>query len=243
MPAKQNLIGQKFNRLLVISEAQPRNKKTFWLCKCDCGNIIEARADSLKNNRIKSCGCLNQETRSKLGKSHLQDITGQRFGNLVAIKRLDFREDLSSGYTWLCQCDCGNLHQVRINDLKSGNTLSCGCLKESKGEQIICKILEISNIKYEREKTIPELGKLRFDFYLPNFNTFIEFDGPQHYNKKDKYASQTLWNNDKLKNKWCLENNCTLIRIPYSKLLEMQNWSFQELFNPDFKVIQINHYA
>lgn len=45
MPIKQNLIGQKFHRLTVIDSAPSRNKKTYWKCICECGNIIEARAD------------------------------------------------------------------------------------------------------------------------------------------------------------------------------------------------------
>lgn len=70
MPKKENLINKKFNRLLVIEEAPSRNKKTYWKCKCECGTILEVRADALKSGKTKSCGCLNTETRSALGKSH-----------------------------------------------------------------------------------------------------------------------------------------------------------------------------
>ena len=59
MPKKENLLNQKFNRLTVIEEAPSINKKTFWKCKCDCGNILNVRADALKSGKTKSCGCLN----------------------------------------------------------------------------------------------------------------------------------------------------------------------------------------
>jgi len=45
MPRKENLIGKTFNRLTVIKEAPSKNKKTYWICKCECGNIVEVRAD------------------------------------------------------------------------------------------------------------------------------------------------------------------------------------------------------
>lgn len=59
------------------------------------------------------------------------DITGQRFNNLVVIKRVD---NAARGCTvWECLCDCGNITKVRGNNLKSGAVKSCGCKrKESK---------------------------------------------------------------------------------------------------------------
>lgn len=56
------------------------------------------------------------------------DITGQRFGKLVAIKPT--RKGSNGGFYWLCKCDCGNEKEVpRQNLTKSKNpTRSCGCL-------------------------------------------------------------------------------------------------------------------
>lgn len=56
------------------------------------------------------------------------DISGQRFGRLITIKRL-----IPSGETrnkWLCQCDCGNKCLATTSDLRRGKTKSCGCLKK-----------------------------------------------------------------------------------------------------------------
>ena len=64
--------------------------------------------------------------------SKARDLTGQRFGRLIAIKRV---EDYvySSGYKevqWLCKCDCGNEIIVRSKNLtKKKSTQSCGCLQ------------------------------------------------------------------------------------------------------------------
>lgn len=54
------------------------------------------------------------------------DLTGQRFGKLIAIKRAPSRNDR---YTrWICQCDCGNKCEVKTDQLRNGHTTSCGCL-------------------------------------------------------------------------------------------------------------------
>lgn len=57
------------------------------------------------------------------------DLTGQRCGNLVAIKEVD-PWVLPSGRKqrmYFCACDCGNTCTVRVNDFQSGKSTSCGC--------------------------------------------------------------------------------------------------------------------
>ena len=55
------------------------------------------------------------------------DIASQRFGRLIAIRRLN-RIGSTTGYRWLCRCDCGSRAIVTVGRLRSGNTRSCGCL-------------------------------------------------------------------------------------------------------------------
>lgn len=55
----KDLTGMIFNRLTVIERDFNRDTKlVYWNCKCICGNFISARADSLQDDSIKSCGCL-----------------------------------------------------------------------------------------------------------------------------------------------------------------------------------------
>ena len=57
------------------------------------------------------------------------DITGQRFGRLIAIKST--RVQGKQTY-WECMCDCGSVVEISLGNLRSGNTTSCGCaLKDS----------------------------------------------------------------------------------------------------------------
>jgi len=56
------------------------------------------------------------------------DLTGQRFGRLVVTR--DCNSKLTTnGFLWECKCDCGRFVKTRTQNLKTGNTKSCGCLK------------------------------------------------------------------------------------------------------------------
>lgn len=66
-----DLTGQKFERLTVVKRAKGYiGKGSYWHCKCDCGNEIIVRAQSLKDGQTKSCGCLNKELAIKRFTKH-----------------------------------------------------------------------------------------------------------------------------------------------------------------------------
>jgi very-short-patch-repair endonuclease len=86
--------------------------------------------------------------------------------------------------------------------------------KQSNGEKKVEAYLKRKKIKFEMEKTFDWLknkkgNNLRFDFYLPDYNIAIEFDGVFHY------SSARQKSNDRQKNMCCLKNNVNLLRIPY----------------------------
>lgn len=99
----------------------------------------------------------------------------------------------------------------------------CPICRESKGEVKIRKLLIDKNILFVREKTFNDCkGKIRclpFDFYLPNHNLVIEYDGKHHFEIVDAFGGKRGFNdirkNDKIKNNYLLENNIKLLRIPY----------------------------
>lgn len=66
MREKLNLKGKKFNNLTVIKLSKIKTGFTYWECLCDCGNLSIVRGASLKNNSIKSCGCLRNITTHNL---------------------------------------------------------------------------------------------------------------------------------------------------------------------------------
>lgn len=64
---KENIIGKKFNRLLVLEQVDS-NEKHYrkYKCLCECGNITHLRYSAIVNGYTKSCGCLHREVASKV---------------------------------------------------------------------------------------------------------------------------------------------------------------------------------
>lgn len=74
---------------------------------------------------LKLIGCIERaDTMKKI------DLTGQRFGRLVAIKEAG--KDKWGGCLWDCLCDCGDKTIVGVSILKAGQTKSCGCLRKER---------------------------------------------------------------------------------------------------------------
>lgn len=116
-----DITGMRSGRLVAVRPTDQRRRSSIlWLCKCDCGGEVLAEPYKIRNQVISSCGCIRTEKKIK-------DITGQRFGRLVALERLNKKR--GSSFLWRCQCDCGKTVETSANSLLSGNTRSCGCLR------------------------------------------------------------------------------------------------------------------
>ena len=122
-----DLTGQKFGRLTVIRRSSNLNNSTMWDCVCECGNTTTVDASALVTGNTTSCGCYSVEVAS----NNFKDITGVRFGRLVALERNVYKKNSKrSQVTWKCRCDCGNIVDITYDNLSNGNTNSCGCLKK-----------------------------------------------------------------------------------------------------------------
>jgi len=64
----QNIVGQKFGRLVVLEDVGRQNGGVLWLCLCECGKKIKVQAGSLKNGHTQSCGCFNKQRLSETHK-------------------------------------------------------------------------------------------------------------------------------------------------------------------------------
>jgi hypothetical protein len=82
-----------------------------------------------------------------------------------------------------------------------------------------------NNIKFEQQKKFSDAiyeetkGAMRFDFYLPEHNRLIEFDGIQHFKSlggwNDEENLTLVIKRDQIKNEYALSHNIPLVRIPY----------------------------
>lgn len=98
----------------------------------------------------------------------------------------------------------------------------------SYGESFIVDLLNKNNISYETEKTFPELkivSSLRFDFYLPNLNTIIEYHGAQHFDRNNNFYSINLENNDKIKYDYCISNKINIIYFTF-EIKAYKKWGY-----------------
>jgi len=84
--------------------------------------------------------------------------------------------------------------------------------------------LRKNNINFEQQYKFDDCKykyKLKFDFFLKDYNLCIEFDGLQHYKQikrfggADGFAKTKI--KDKIKNNYCLKNNIKMIRIKYNE--------------------------
>ena len=232
--ADKDMIGQKFGKLTDLERIE--NKADIWKCKCDCGSILSIKGSNLKNGNTQSCGCLQKE---KIAKANRKDISGQRFGKLIAL--YDCGEK-NKQRIWFCKCDCGGIVRVKASNLIRGITTSCGCIR-SKGEMKINLLLQENNILFIPQYKVKNFRysdsnrQPSFDFGIidkeENLLYLIEYDGTIHYDvhvggwNTVEYR-KNVKKKDDLKNQFCINNNIPLIRIPY--------WRYDDLCIEDLQL-------
>lgn len=216
---QQDITNQRFGKLIAISSTEKRatNGNIIWKCVCDCGNETYVPISSLKRGHTTSCGCNKEEYL----KSIRLDIVGQKFGELTV--KEEYYSENNKRRMMKCLCSCGNECICSISDLMTQHTMSCGCINKSKGEIYIETVLCDNNIDYITQKRFDGCRNKRhlpFDFYLPNYNICIEYDGIQHYQSIEYWGGeqglQIRKENDRIKTNYCIKNNIRLIRIPYT---------------------------
>lgn len=120
MSKLKDLTGKKFGKLTVLERAESKNGRTYWKCKCDCGNEINVIASNLLRGNTKSCGCSSIEYANK---HKYIDLSGQKFGKLTVIRKTRVKNRNSY---WLCRCECGVEKEISMVALRRGQK-SCGC--------------------------------------------------------------------------------------------------------------------
>lgn len=126
MPAKINLLNQRFGKLLVIEQTnKKKNKSIVWKCKCDCGNIEQFSTKELRNDGVIQCHqCGNHREPKKIKES----LIGKKFNRLTVLEPTKKRS--GGKIVYKCLCQCGNYAYTTKTDLQNGHTQSCGCLKK-----------------------------------------------------------------------------------------------------------------
>lgn len=136
----------------------------------------------------------------------------------------DYINSFTDNLKFVCR-NCGEIFTSQLKHyLQHGGKLCPDCSKTiSVGESKIKEFLERNNISYESEKwfhDLKDVKPLRFDFYLKDMNTMIEFDGVQHFVNKGyfRHSVEQINAHDEMKNEYCKKKGITMIRIPYTKI-------------------------
>ena len=112
MSKLEDLTGQKFGRLTVLGRVQNKiqqngRRRTYWDCKCECGNTVQIAKDSLKSGATKSCGCYQKErvteTHKKYNKYDLSGECGIGYTSNQNVFYFDLEDyDKIKDYCWGC---------------------------------------------------------------------------------------------------------------------------------------------
>ena len=177
---RENIIGQRFNRLVVIEDDGTRSSKgdIKWLCQCDCGNLYHALGYRLRNGRTKSCGCLNDEKRRK----RFKDLSGTETDDF---KILDRAYSKNQRVWWNCVCKhCGNELILSNNDIN--HYTSCGCLRGA-SKDYMNSIRDPESLKSTKPtaKSTTGVRGVYFNKRKGSYQAFINVD------KKPKYLGSS----------------------------------------------------
>lgn len=206
---------EKFNNRFDYSEINYVNRLTP--IKIICNKHGEFNVTPKQH--LNSCGCPGccKENRSKsrtLSKEKWLEECIKIHGNKYDYSKVNYKT--GNDYVEIICPKHGSFFQKASN-----HRYGCGCQKcsETHLEEDIRVLCENNNIKYEYQKMFPWLGKLRLDFYFPDYNFAIECQGDQHFNLCTYYDNEESFKlrqeRDKLKYKLCFENNIQIFYFSY----------------------------
>lgn len=198
--------------------------KTPILHKCKKHNIEWKIAPS---STLNGCGCKKcmlekmSIAKTKTKNQYIEQLN--EFNQNIILVGDYTKSDISTIHKCLV---CGYEWKARPGNILSG----CGCplcKRESKGERRVRLWLERNSISYESQKIFDDcydIKPLPFDFYLPDYNLIIEYDGKQHFEPIKYFGGekgfQRTVKHDNMKNEYCKNNRISLLRIPYNKNIE-----------------------
>jgi hypothetical protein len=162
-----DLVNKKFGKLTVIEryidETTLKYKCSYWLCRCDCGKTRIIRGTSLIEGDTKSCGCLISEMKSTV-------IIGKIYGKLKALNKTEIKNGEAF---YECQCECGNIVEVRGGNLVTGGSKSCGCQRtRTRIDKSIAGESAFNHI-YANYKCLARRRKINFQLTKEEFREII----------------------------------------------------------------------
>ena len=210
-----NFIHALFNvndRINVIGEYINANTKIR--CKC---LIDDYEWDAIPRSLLNGHGCpLCAGNKKKSNDEYINDVMTinqdiEVVGKYISADDAILHRCKKDGFEWF----------AKPNNILSGK--GCPKCRSSIGERFVSTYLKNNNIGFIEQHTFPNCKNIKllpFDFYLPDFNTCIEYDGIQHFEPRDYFGGQLAFEeivkHDAIKSNYCLLHNIKLIRIRYN---------------------------
>lgn len=174
---KDDLTNQRFGRLTVLGDVRKRTKngKVLWHCLCECGTVTFVRGDHLKNGKITSCGCLNEEKK----RERFKDLTSTETDDFKVIDRAYSKDQR---VYWNCICKhCGNHVELQSNQIERYS--SCGCKRNCSSKERMAEISDPDSLRTNKPtaKSTTGVRGVYFNKRKGSYQAFINVD------KKPKY--------------------------------------------------------
>jgi hypothetical protein len=188
------------------------------------GEFLQNSNDHLTNNGCKSCGY------DKIAKDRTYDLdtfiskANKVHNNLYSYEKAIYNTNRQH---LIITCKIhGDFKCTPINHL---NNRGCSKCKRSKGELKVSNWLTENNIRFEEQKKFSgckNKKELPFDFYLPDYNLLIEYQGEQHFTNRSKYSRfkvnlELRHKLDEIKRNYALNNNFNYLEINYKENIEL----------------------
>lgn len=211
-----NRISSKNKSIKVISTYVTRESTMD--CEClVCGHKWSRKAAALlQNPNCPQCKYNNGRSSRKSSDTFKKEVE-EKFPDIEIIGTYTTSRDKI-----LVRCKkCGNEWTPVANNLIRGG--GCPKCNYSNGEREISKILFQNNINFINQYRFSDCRDkypLPFDFYLPDYNACIEYDGELHFLEAGfnggKEKLEYTQKHDKIKTQYCLDNDIVLLRIKYT---------------------------
>lgn len=192
------------------------NMKTKVKIICPDHGIFEQTPNSHLHNKRGCSKCTNKKWDNKIFIEKANEIHNNKFDYSLV-------EYINSSTKVKIICKKHGVFEQRPA-LHINRQQGCPICSESKGEIKINNYLEKKKLKFKRQHRFNDCKNtftLPFDFYLPEHNICIEFDGRQHFKPINDFGGieqfQKTKINDGIKTRFCDENNIKLIRIDYKQ--------------------------
>lgn len=179
--------------------------------KCKYGHIYEQRP----NSNLRGIGCpICSGKKKKIPEEYLNECRQKSYD-------LPIEEYKNSKTKINHRCNKGHIYKQTPSDHLRG--IGCPICRESHGERFIRNYLNTHSIKYEAQKTfrgLKDKQPLSYDFYLPDHNILIEYQGIQHYEMIDHFGGEEQFKNqqshDTLKHSYAKDNGYKLVELYYT---------------------------